>query len=94
MVHVIYVHGHVYMTNTADLPASVPCAEVCRVCHMYIIIHTHKCTDTLAGHVHMTILAEYHLFYRALLQKRPMILKSLLIVATPYDIYGRLAICT
>jgi len=28
--------------------------------------------------------AEYHLFYRALLQKRPTILRSLLIVATPY----------
>jgi len=28
--------------------------------------------------------AEYRLFYRALLQKRPMILRSLLIVATPY----------
>ena len=28
--------------------------------------------------------AEYHLFYRALLQKRPIILRSLLIVATPY----------
>jgi len=30
--------------------------------------------------------AEYRLFYRALLQKRPMILRSLLIVATLYDI--------
>jgi len=29
--------------------------------------------------------AEYRLFYRALLQKRPMILRSLLIVATPYS---------
>jgi len=28
--------------------------------------------------------AEYHLFYRALLQKRRIILRSLLIVATPY----------
>jgi len=28
--------------------------------------------------------AEYRLFYRALLQKRPIILRSLLIVATPY----------
>jgi len=28
--------------------------------------------------------AEYRLFYRALLQKRPMILRSLLIIATPY----------
>jgi len=29
--------------------------------------------------------AEYSLFYSALLQKRPMILRSLLIVATPYE---------
>jgi len=29
--------------------------------------------------------AEYRLFYRALLQKRPIILKSLLLVATPYE---------
>ena len=29
--------------------------------------------------------AEYSLFYRALLQKRPVILRSLLIVATPYN---------
>ena len=28
--------------------------------------------------------AEYGLFYRALLKKRPIILRSLLIVATPY----------
>jgi len=31
--------------------------------------------------------AEYRLVYRALLQKRPMILRSLLIVATPYKRY-------
>jgi len=34
-------------------------------------------------------LAEYRLFYRALLQKRPIILRSLLMVATPY-LFGRL----
>ena len=28
--------------------------------------------------------AEYHIFYRALLQKRPIILRSLQVVATPY----------
>jgi len=38
--------------------------------------------------------AEYRLFYRALLQKRPMILRSLLVEATPYvvdtwDIYTK-----
>ena len=31
--------------------------------------------------------AEYRLFYRALLQKRPMILRSLLIVAIPYHFF-------
>ena len=31
------------------------------------------------------LFAEYTLFYRALLQKRPIILRSLLIVATPYE---------
>jgi len=30
------------------------------------------------------LFAEYRLFYRALLQKRPLFLRSLLIVATPY----------
>jgi len=32
----------------------------------------------------MHVRAECSLFYRALLQKRPMILRSLLVVATPY----------
>jgi len=32
----------------------------------------------------MISFAEYHLIYRALLQKRPVILRSLIIVATPY----------
>ena len=31
--------------------------------------------------------AEYDLFYRALLQKRPIILRSLLVTATPYDLF-------
>ena len=31
--------------------------------------------------------AEYRLFYRALLQKTPIILRSLLIEATPYEIF-------
>jgi len=31
------------------------------------------------------LFVEYSLFYRALLQKRPIVLRSLLIVATPYD---------
>ena len=36
--------------------------------------------------------AEYRLFYRALLQKRPLILRSLLIVATPQHLTARPAL--
>jgi len=40
--------------------------------------------------------AQYRLFYRALLQKRPVILRSLLTEATPYlskEIYKNVRIC-
>jgi len=40
-----------------------------------------RLVGSLKSHVSF---AEYRLFYRALLRKRPVILKSLLIVATPY----------
>jgi len=40
---------------------------------------------TLGGPLQLYVtFAEYSLFYRALLQKRPVILRSLLVVATPY----------
>jgi len=43
----------------------------------------------LVGSVQLQVsFAEYSLFYRALLQKRPIILRSLLIVATPYKASG------
>jgi len=37
------------------------------------------------------LFVEYHLFSRALLQERPIILRSLLIVATPYMVNERRA---
>jgi len=61
--------------------------------YMYMCMHTHArmCTSMgwlrLVGSLDLKVsFAECHLFYRALLQKRPIILRSLLIVATPYDI--------
>ena len=39
----------------------------------------------------ISLFSKYRLFYRALLQKRPMILRSLLIVATPYQLARRVA---
>jgi len=41
--------------------------------------------DRLVGSLTLQVsFVEYYQFYRALLQKRPVILRSLLIVATPY----------
>ena len=45
------------------------------VCMRYILVGSLKI---------QVFLGEYRLFYRALLQKRPMICKGLLIKATPY----------
>jgi len=60
------------------------------VCHD-LFIHV-TCFDTweepmgvhAMPHSYVYDIAEYRLFYRALLQKRPIILRSLLIVATPF----------
>jgi len=41
---------------------------------------------TLIYRIYIVSFAEYSLFYRVLLQKRPIILRSLLIVATLYCI--------
>jgi len=58
---------------------------------MHIFIHTHmhmgwlQLVGSLKWQVSFT---EYSLFYRALLKKRPTILGSLLIVATPYHMFN------
>jgi len=49
--------------------------------HERVRAHTHTHSRLLKN---IGIFAEYRLFDRTLLQKRPMILRSLLIVATPY----------
>ena len=49
---------------------------------MYASVDRHTSTSTqLEQHVSF---AEYRLFYRALLQKRPITLRTLIIEATPY----------
>jgi len=50
--------------------------------HMTSTIERLRIVGSLKSYVSF---AEYRLFYRALLQKRPMILRSLLIVAAPYS---------
>jgi len=63
--------------------------------HMYvkIFVCTYICsckwhTQVQRMYVQISVCtyADYRLFHRALLQKRPIILRSLLIVATPYDV--------
>jgi len=54
------------------------------ICTTYIYMGWLRPVDSLKSQVS---LAEYSLFYRALLQKRPMVLRSLLIEDTPYPTY-------
>jgi len=55
------------------------------ISHIWIRHVTHMGWLQLVGSLKLWVsFAEYCLFYRALLQKRPIILRSLLIVATPY----------
>jgi len=54
-------------------------------CHMWISHVTLMGWLRLVGSLKLQVsFAEYSLFYRARLQKRPVILRSLLVVATPY----------
>jgi len=55
--------------------------------HTHFLQYTHLLSSTLIHRVtsYARTSAEYSLFHRALLQKRPIILRSLLIVATPYE---------
>jgi len=54
-------------------------------CQYHTICHLNMGWLRLVGSLKLQVsFAEYHPFYRALLQKRPIILRSLLIVATPY----------
>ena len=64
--------------HTADLTWHQLCADVS--VHMGWL----RLVGSLKSYVSF---AEYRLFYRALLQKRPPILRSLLIEATPYVLY-------
>jgi len=55
---------------------------------MYTYTYTYALANEYA-HAHIILhspIAEYSLFYRALLQKRPIISRSLLIVVPPYHI--------
>jgi len=54
--------------------------------HLYVHTHIHMGWLRLVGSIKLKdFFAEYRLFYRALLQKRPIISSILLSVATPYS---------
>jgi len=76
------------------------CVCVCVCARIHVTLHTHtvhirynKCCSELTDDIFSQVgslklsvsFAEYRLFYRSLFQKRPVILRSLLIVATPYN---------
>ena len=77
----MYLHTYTYTHIYAYMYMSLIYAYVC------ICVRQHMGWLRLVGSIKLWVsFAEYHLFYRAFLQKRPIILRSLLVEATPYDI--------
>jgi len=98
-VHLYFTHTHTHAHTHTHICAytCVSYRYICIYMQIYIPIITHKHTHqrgdcemcygvaTISRLLKMYVsFAEYRLFNRALLQKRPVIWRSLLIVATPY----------
>ena len=91
----IYIYNYMYLTH---------CNKLHYTAHLYqIVTHCNRRNlsgrrcwvpitvwwPRLVGPFKLQVsCAEYNLFYRALLQKRPIICRSLLIEATPYCIWS------
>jgi len=73
----VYLSLHTYIHTSAQIyiHTSAQIAEVCMYMGWLRWVGSLKWSVSFA---------EYSLFYRSLLQKRPIILRSLLIIATPY----------
>jgi len=69
----VYVHAYMYILHTYYIHT-----------HVYWQVHTMGWLRLVRSIKLQVSFAEYSLFYRALLQKRPIILSILLIEATPY----------
>jgi len=85
----IYVHARVWecTASVAELSLADECVFLMGTVALYRVCSTGlRCGVATIRRLHKIIglLAEYSLFYRALLQQRPLILRSLLIVAIPY----------
>jgi len=95
-IHIyVYIHTYMYIYIYKSIIIYIKGYKNVYVCiyihmYMYLYIFKHMGWLQLVGSLKLQVsLAEYCLFNRALLQKRPIILRSLLIVATPYYIsYG------
>jgi len=83
ILEIIYMYKCLYVCACVCAWHTI-CMCVC-VC-LYDIPHMEWLQVVGSLKLHVSF-AEYNLFCRALLQKRPFILRSLLIVATPYHLY-------
>ena len=97
--------SHIWMSHVTHMNESCHTHEwvvshtwMSRATHMNESCHTHEYVMSETGMGWLRLVgsfkshvsfAEYSLFYRALLQKRPIIWRSLLIVATPYFAQSR-----
>jgi len=88
------VTSHIWMCDSATLPVMyVHMWHIWGMCHICAVLMSHSTRIRDMGWLRFVgslklyvSLQNIGLFYRALLQKRPIILRSLLAEATPYDI--------
>jgi len=82
---IIYLHTHFYVSILCICNTVQSCTSVAYICVHICIVYLRMGWLRLVGSLKVQVsLTEYRLFYRVLLQKRPIILRSLIIVATPY----------
>ena len=79
--------SHFTLLRTRPYMCKPTCTSIC-ICiliYMYMPVYSYMEWLRLVGSLKLSVsFAEHSLFYRALLHKKPIILRSLLIVATPY----------
>ena len=87
ILHVMYQISSVSASHKDEIGITYVLRQMSVATHItyYICVATDMGWLRLVGSLKLQVFfAEYSLFYRALLQKRPIILRSLLIGATPY----------
>jgi len=87
-----YAYAHGLYTHMHTHSGRMGCIHIFIHTYQHICVYVNMCVRVCMGWLRLVgslklqvSFAEHRLFYRALLQKRPILLRSLLIVATKYS---------